>query len=146
MPRLWSRSVLLGEFRHSIDAKNRVFLPAKWRDELGETVFVTLGLDHCLYLMTRSEFEERVRELNAQPLTSPEARAYSRVFFAKASEETVDGQGRITIPAHLKQAVGLDKEVVLAGSPRRAEIWDRVAFDRYQDRAMAEYERNAERL
>jgi MraZ protein len=138
--------VLLGEFRHSIDAKNRVFLPAKWREEFGEKVFITVGLDRCLYLMPSAEWEERRAQLDALPLEDPQARSYVRLIFSKASEETVDGQGRITIPPSLKQAAGLEKEVVLAGSSRRAEIWDRATFDAYQDRAMAEYEQNAQRL
>lgn len=138
--------MLLGEFRHSIDAKNRVFLPARWREEFGEKVFITVGLDHCLYLMGRAEWDERCAQMDALPLEDPRARSYVRLFFSKASEETVDAQGRITIPPPLKEAAGLDKEVVLAGSSRRAEIWDRAAFDAYQARAMAEYEQNAQRL
>ena len=138
--------MLLGEFRHSLDSKNRVFLPAKWREELGDRVFITRGLDKCLYLMAQPEFEEMRRKIDERALEDPGARAYSRVFFAKASEEQVDAQGRITIPANLKLAAGLDKEVVLAGTSTRGEIWDRAGFDAYQEEAMAKYEELAQGL
>ncbi|GAC1375132.1 MAG: division/cell wall cluster transcriptional repressor MraZ [Actinomycetota bacterium] len=138
--------MLLGEFRHSLDTKGRVFLPARWREELGESVVITLGLDRCLYLMAKPAFSELAGRLDGLALEDPAARAYVRVLFAKASEESVDGQGRISIPAHLREVAGLGRELVLAGASRRAEIWDRSVFDTYQGEAQERYEEIAKTL
>lgn len=138
--------MLIGEFRHSIDAKNRVFLPAKWRAELGEAVVITMGLNNCLYLWGKAAFEEKAAELNSKALEDAKARAYSRVFFAKSREETVDAQGRITIPATFREAIGIGKEVVLAGTSLRAEIWSAPGYDAYLETALADYESNAQGL
>jgi MraZ protein len=138
--------VLLGEFRHALDAKGRVFLPARWREELGESVVITLGLDRCLYLMTKARFEETADRFNRWSLENPTARAYTRLIFAKASEESVDSQGRITIPGHLREAAGLGKELVLAGASTRAEIWDRSSYETYVGEAQAQYEEIAKQL
>lgn len=138
--------MLLGEFRHSLDAKGRVFLPARWREELGDSVVITRGLDRCLYLMARPQFEELAARFNQLRLEDPNARAYARVFFAKASEESVDSQGRITIPAHLREGAGFGKELVLAGASSRAEIWDRALYDTYLGEAQDQYEEIAKQL
>lgn len=138
--------MLLGEFRHSLDAKGRVFLPARWREELGVTVVVTLGLDKCLYLMAAPAFAELAQRFDGLALEDPAARKYMRVFFSQASEETVDGQGRVSIPPHLRTVAGLDKELVLAGASKRAEIWDRSAYDAYQVEAQEQYEDIAKTL
>lgn len=142
----WSEHVLLGEFRHSLDSKGRVFLPARWREELGEVVVITQGLDRCLFLLARPRFEELAERFDRLSLESPDARAYSRIFFSKASEESVDGQGRITIPANLRAQAGLEKELVLAGVSRRAEVWDRAHYDAYQGNVQEQYEEIAAKL
>jgi MraZ protein len=138
--------VLLGEFRHSLDAKGRVFLPARWREELGEALVITAGLDHCLYLMTRTQFEDVAKRFEGWALENPNARAYTRFFFSKASEESVDSQGRITIPGHLREIAGLGKELVLAGASTRAEIWDRGRYDTYLEGVAEQYEEIAKQL
>ncbi|MGH2719917.1 MAG: division/cell wall cluster transcriptional repressor MraZ [Actinomycetota bacterium] len=138
--------MLLGEFRHTLDAKGRVFLPARWREELGEKVVLTLGLDGCLYLMTTESFKEMAERFQRWPHEDERARRYTRLFFAKASEETVDAQGRITIPAPLRQAAGLGKELVLTGAADRAEVWDRSSYDSYSGEAQERYEELAKEL
>ncbi len=138
--------MLLGEFRHSLDAKGRVFLPSRWREELGDVVVITQGLDQCLFLMGKARFEEFARRFDELPVERKDARAYSRIFFAKASEEQVDAQGRITIPANLRELAGLGKELVLSGVSRRAEIWDRTRYDTYQGNVVERYEEIAETL
>jgi MraZ protein len=132
--------VLLGEFRHSLDSKGRVFLPAKWRKELGELVILTKGLDACLFLLSPTEFGELSVRFDARPFEDEDSRAYSRVFFGQASEEPVDAQGRITIPAPLRAQAHLSKEIVLSGVSRRAEIWDRELYDAYQAEKQGQYE------
>lgn len=138
--------MLLGEFRHSLDAKGRVFLPSRWREELGELVVITQGLDRCLFLMGKPRFEEWAARFDDLPVERRDARAYSRIFFSKASEEAVDGQGRITIPANLRELAGLGKELVLSGVSRRAEIWDRTTYESYQGNVVDRYEEIAETL
>ena len=138
--------MLLGEFRHSLDAKGRVFLPARWREELGDVVVITQGLDRCLFLMSRPRFEEFAQRFDELPVERKDARAYSRIFFSKASEEQVDTQGRITIPANLRDLATLGKELVLSGVSRRAEIWDRTLYESYQGNVVERYEEIAETL
>ena len=138
--------MLLGEFRHSLDAKGRVFLPARWREELGDIVVITQGLDRCLFLMSRPRFEEFAHRFDELPVERKDARAYSRIFFSKASEEQVDTQGRITIPANLRELATLGKELVLSGVSRRAEIWDRSLYESYQGNVVDRYEEIAETL
>lgn len=142
----WGAAVLLGEFRHALDAKGRVFLPARWRDELGEKVVLTLGLDRCLYLMTTESFGEMAERFQRWQLEDETARQYSRLFFAKASEESVDSQGRITIPVPLREAANLGKELVLTGAGHRAEVWDRSRYDAYSGEAQERYEELARGL
>lgn len=138
--------MLLGEFRHSIDAKGRVFLPAKWREELPDEVVLTKGLDRCLYLMSKDRFEQMAGRLSQLPLNRRDNRNYSRILFGGAYEEQVDRQGRITVPVALREYAGLEKEIVLAGVSERAEVWDRVAWNQHQERILEEYEDIAEKL
>ena len=109
--------MLLGEFRHSLDAKGRVFLPSRWREELGDTVVITQGLDRCLFLMGKQRFEDWAQRFDDLPVERKDARAYSRIFFAKASEEQVDGQGRITIPASLRESPASARNSSFPASP-----------------------------
>ena len=132
--------MLLGEFRHALDPKGRIILPARWREELGLNVVVTLGLDQCLYLMAAPAFAELAQRFDGLALESPQARKYMRVFFSQASEQAVDGQGRVMIPPNLRAVASLDRDVVLAGASKRAEIWDRSRYEAYQQDAQAQYE------
>lgn len=142
----WSRRVLLGEFRYSLDAKGRLFVPARWRDELSECVVVTKGLDRCLHLMPRSRFEEVAERVIALPMNRRDNRGFSRIFFSGASEGQIDRQGRVPVPQHLREYAGLDRGVVLTGYYRDAEIWDEATWDEYQNRTQASLEDIAEKL
>ncbi len=138
--------MLLGEYRHSLDGKGRVFLPARWRGELGEDVIVSQGLDRCLYVMTPPKFEEFSRRLNALGVEQSDVRAYARILFSQSYEEGVDGQGRITIPPQLRTKLNLTKDLVLAGASWRGEVWDRSLYDAYQGGVQPRYEEIAEKL
>ena len=109
-------------------------------------VVITQGLDRCLFLMSRPRFEEFAQRFDELPVERKDARAYSRIFFSKASEEQVDTQGRITIPANLRDLATLGKELVLSGVSRRAEIWDRTLYESYQGNVVDRYEEIAETL
>lgn len=138
--------MLLGEFRHSLDAKGRVFLPARWREELATGVVVTRGLDTSLVLMTKDRFGRRAEQLEQLAHEQRINRDYLRLFYSGASEEKVDGQGRMSIPPLLREFAGLVKDVVLVGVSDRAEIWDRERWETYRRRVESEIEDIAEKI
>ena len=112
-----------------MDAKGRLIVPAKFRDQLGDEFMVTRGLDGCLFVYTQDEWhsmEERFREI---PMTSKNARKFSRFLFAGAVNCEVDKQGRILLPPVLREYAGIQKDVVLAGVLNRIEIWDKTRWD-----------------
>ena len=131
---------LLGTHSYQLDPKGRVSLPARFRDAFDDGLWLTVGQDRCLYCFPRAEWERRSREVDAFALSDKHGRAFSRLFFASADEARLDGQGRVTIPQRLRDAVGIGKEVVVIGVRERMEIWDRTAFERYRDIYAAAYE------
>ncbi|WP_313526179.1 division/cell wall cluster transcriptional repressor MraZ [Anaerotignum sp.] len=125
--------MFLGEFQHSIDSKGRLIVPAKFREGLGEHFVVTKGLDNCLFAYPQSEwaiFEEKLKQL---PLTSSGARKFVRFFFAGAIECELDNQGRINLPANLREYAGLKKDVVSIGVNNRVEIWNKENWNEYNN-------------
>lgn len=122
--------MFMGEYSHNVDAKGRLIVPAKFREQLGDQFVVTKGVDGCLYVYSQEEWkriEEKFREVN---LTTKDARKFMRFFFAGAAMCEVDKQGRILIPSVLREFAGLEKDVVLVGVLTKIEIWDK---DRYAD-------------
>lgn len=117
--------MFMGEYNHTIDAKGRLIIPSRFREQLGEEFVVTAGLDGCLFVYANEEWKSFEEKLRALPVSNPEARKFSRFFLASASLCEVDRQGRILIPAKLRAMAGLEKEVVLAGVGSRIEIWDK---------------------
>lgn len=116
--------MFMGEYNHTIDAKGRLIIPAKFREGLGEKFVVSKGFDGCLNAYdpeTWTGIEEKLKEL---PQFKKETRAITRFFLAGAVEEEIDKQGRILIPAKLREYAGLKKDVILVGSGSRVEIWD----------------------
>ncbi len=121
--------MFMGEYSHSIDAKGRLIVPARFREQLGETFVATKGLDGCLFVYSSEEWErieEKFREVNA---TSKDARKFMRFFFAGAAACEVDKAGRILLPAVLREFAGLEKEVVFVGVFSRVEIWDKARYE-----------------
>jgi transcriptional regulator MraZ len=123
--------MFLGTHHPRLDDKGRLFLPAKFRDQLAEGIVVTRGQEHCLYVFARGRFEQMAREMSAAPFTNEPARALGRVFFAGASDELPDKQGRITLPADLRGWAGLTKECAVIGANDRLEIWDSERWAAY---------------
>ena len=123
--------MFLGTHTPHLDDKGRLILPAKFRDELAGGVVITKGQERCLYVFTSAEFGRIADQLHEQPVTHKAARAYSRVFFASAHDEVPDRQGRVTIPAHLRDYAGLGRELVVIGASSRVEVWDRQSWDTY---------------
>lgn len=122
--------MFMGEYNHTIDAKGRLIVPAKFREELGENFVATKGMDGCLFVFPKDEWMKLEEKLRSLPLNNKDARKLSRFFLAGACECEIDKQGRILLPAVLREFAGLDKDVVLAGVLGRVEIWDK---DRYHE-------------
>ncbi|MBP5231383.1 MAG: division/cell wall cluster transcriptional repressor MraZ [Clostridia bacterium] len=119
--------MFIGTYRHSVDAKGRLFIPVALREELGTQFFVTRGLQRCLRLYSRDAWESFAAKIAALP--ESKARDVRHYFFANAFQTTTDGQGRITLPAECQKFAGLEKNVVLVGDDSRLEIWDEKSWD-----------------
>ena len=113
----------MGEYNHTIDAKGRLIIPSKFRDVLGDEFVVTKGLDGCLFVYDNTEWSAFEEKLKALPLMNKESRKFVRFFLAGAASVEVDKQGRILLPAVLREFAALDKDVVLVGVGARIEIW-----------------------
>ena len=133
--------LFLGTHHLRLDGKGRLILPAKFRDALAEGLVVTKGQERCLYVWPQDEFGRITDSMRNAPVTSKAARDYMRVFFAGASDEVPDKQGRITLPTPLREYAGLTRECVVIGASNRVEIWDAAAWDTYlaqQEQAFAD--------
>ena len=117
--------MLMGEYNHTIDAKGRLIVPAKFREVLGDEFVVTKGLDNCLFVYPNDEWQKFEEKLQTLPLTNKNARQFTRFFLAGAASVEVDKQGRILLPSVLREFAGLEKDVVLVGVASRIEIWSK---------------------
>lgn len=122
--------MLIGQSKHTVDAKNRLIIPNKFRSDLGDRFIITRGLDGCLYAYPASEWHEREAALNALP--EAQGRDIKRFFFAFAEEVAPDSQGRIIIPAHLREYADLQKDVVITGGVNKAEIWSADRWNNFE--------------
>ncbi len=134
--------MLIGEYKHSIDDKKRLAIPARWRKELGKKVVVTHGLDHCLSVYPLREWERVSEKLAGLSMGQADTRSFNRFMLAGAVETEVDSMGRILIPDFLKSYGQLQTRVVLAGIHNRLEIWDEVKWQAYK----GEVEKRADAL
>lgn len=123
--------MLLGTHTPKLDEKGRLFLPAKFRDELSDGVVITRGQERCLYVFSAKEFASIHEKLRQAPASVKGARDYLRVLLSGASDETPDKQGRVVLPALLRSYAGLTKDLVIIGVGSRAEIWDATAWSEY---------------
>jgi MraZ protein len=123
--------VFLGTHAPRLDEKGRLFLPAKYREELAGGVVITKGQERCLFVFPQEEFARITEALRTVPVTAKSVRDNSRVFFASASDEVPDKQGRITVPAALRAYAGLQRDCVVIGANTRLEIWDTQAWETY---------------
>ena len=121
--------MLLGEFTHTIDDKGRLIIPAKLRNDLGESFVICNGLEGCLFVYSTVEWNNFVEKLNTLPSMNKDARIFKRYFFGSASEGTFDKQGRVLVSPSLRKAAHLEKDVVLVGVQDRVEIWDKALWE-----------------
>ncbi|MEY4981347.1 MAG: hypothetical protein RL174_685 [Actinomycetota bacterium] len=138
--------MLLGTHAPKLDEKGRLFLPAKFRDELQAGLVITRGQENCLYVFSAAEFQAVHDKIRQAPVTSVDARNYLRVFLSGASDELPDKQGRVTIPAALRQYAGLDKDLVVIGVGSRAEIWNAAAWNEYLNKQETAFANVAEEV
>lgn len=138
--------MFIGEYYHSLDAKGRIIIPAKFRDELNGTFILTRGLDGCLTIYSTEKWEKIFEEINKLPETKKATRQYIRMLTANACECTLDNQGRILIPANLSGSVNITKECVVVGANSHVEIWDKATWNAYMDDASENFEDIAESL
>ena len=123
--------MFLGTHTPRLDDKGRLALPAKFRTELEGGLVITKGQERCLFVFPMAEFSRITELLRTAPVTQRSVRDYSRVFFASASHEVPDGQGRITVPVQLREYAGLSKDCVVIGANSRVEVWDATAWQSY---------------
>ena len=139
--------MLLGEYEHTIDDKNRLTLPARFRQAFAGGVFVTKGIDRCLSVYTPEAWEQYVNaQLGGLNSFNREARQMRRYLFAAALETELDRQGRVTLPAGLIEYARLERDVVVAGVQDYVEVWDRAAWRTQLEDVEGSAELVAERL
>ena len=122
--------MFMGEYNHTVDTKGRLIVPSKFREQLGDEFVVTKGLDGCLFVYSKSEWENIEKKFRNVPLTTKDARKFARFFFAGAASCEVVKQGRILLPVVLREYAGIEKDVVSVGVFNRVEIWDK---DKWQE-------------
>ena len=123
--------MLIGEYEHSLDAKGRLIMPAKLREDLGEKFIVTKGLDGCLFGFSQSEWQNFEDKLKTLPLTNKNARDFVRFFLSGATECEMDKQGRFLIAGNLREYANLEKDAVIIGVGTRIEIWNKEKWKSY---------------
>ena len=132
------KQLLIGEYEHSLDAKGRLIMPAKLRQDMGEKFIVTKGLDGCLFAYSQTEWANFEEKLKALPLAQKNARNFVRFFLSGATECEIDKQGRFLIPANLRTAAGLEKEAVIIGVGTRLEIWNKETWEKCDENISAD--------
>ena len=125
--------MFIGEYQHSLDDKGRMAVPAKFRSLLKGGAVVTRGLDNCLFLYPKKQWNVLAVKLSNLPISQGKARAFSRLMLAGAMDVEFDNQGRITLPEYLRKFAGLNKKSIIAGLYDRLEIWDETAWNTYKE-------------
>ncbi len=124
--------MFIGEYNHNLDDKGRLAIPAKFRTILKKGAVVTKGLDNCLFLYSKEQFETIAKKFSALPISQAKARAFARHMLAGAMDVEFDNQGRITLPEYLRKFSGLKKSIIVAGLYNHLEIWDEASWNKYK--------------
>jgi len=125
--------MFIGEYQHNLDQKGRLAIPVKFRAELKKGAVVTKGLDNCLFLYPKSEWQKLAKRLVTLPISKANTRAFSRLMLAGAMDVDIDKQGRIMLPDYLRKYAGLSKKSIIAGLYNRLEIWNEVTWEKYKN-------------
>jgi len=126
-----SSGIFSGGYSHNLDEKNRVIIPQKFRLKLGEKFIITRGLNGCLWILTDDMFRDLDQRLSTQPLLDENVLFLQRVFYGYAVETGTDPQGRVALPANLREVAGINKEVVIIGTGRMIEIWSKERWEQF---------------
>jgi MraZ protein len=132
--------MLIGEYNHTIDTKGRIFIPSKFREDMGDTFIITRGIGNCLFGLSHQEWASFSEKLRTLPMTDAHALNFTRLFFAGATECDMDKQGRILIPANLRSSANLEKDAVVIGMMNRIEIWDKNNWADFNKQADSQFE------
>lgn len=138
--------MFMGEYHHNIDDKGRLIIPSKFRDDLGDKFIVTRGLEECLFVYSKEEWDSIINKLKELPFTSKAARSFMRMFLSGATECELDKNGRINISIPLTNYAGLEKECVIIGVNDRLEIWSESKFNNFFDDNIENFSEIAEEL
>ena len=134
--------MFIGEYEHTLDEKNRVSIPKHYRTGLGKKMVMTRGLDNCLFVYSRANWEKVAAKLQELSFAQADTRGFNRFILSGAAEVEIDSAGRVLVPEHQREFAGLKKEVVFAGVSDRVEIWDKAVWKEYK----AGIEKNAESM
>jgi len=138
--------MLIGEYRHKLDEKRRIALPAKFRRSLGTTIIITRGLDTCLFLFSFDQWQRIVEKLGSLSMGAADARAFGRYLFAGAAEVEIDQLGRVLVPSELAQYAHLEEKTALIGVNDRVEMWREDVWDTYRTKVEHSADDVAEKL
>jgi MraZ protein len=138
--------MLIGEYIHPLDDKNRLSLPSKFRKEMGKEIVVTPGLDNCLFIFTKKEWNAISQRLSEFSMLQQDNRSFHRYMFGGAQEASVDSSGRILVPDFLKSRAGLEGKVAVVGVQNRIELWNEEAWNKYRTMIEQEADSLAEKL
>lgn len=138
--------MFMGEYHHNLDSKGRLIIPAKLRDQIGNKMVFTRGMEGCIFGYTIDVWQEIEAKLAKLPLTKRNARNFTRLFYSGAMESEFDKQGRVNLTTTLKKHAGLTKECVIAGVSNRIEIWSKERWDSFAKEANENYDDIAENL
>lgn len=138
--------MFIGEYQHNVDEKGRLAVPVKFRDDLVKGAVVTRGLDNCLFLYTKDEWEKLATKLASLSIAKANSRAFSRLMLSGAMDVGVDKQGRVVLPDYLRKYAGISKKVVIAGLYNRLELWDEQAWEKYRTETEKDSNKIAEEL
>lgn len=137
-----------GKYEHTLDKKGRLIIPARFRELLTEhyveKLFITTGLDGCLFIFTEEEWKVHDQKFRAISFTKSEGRKFNRLYFSGATDVTWDKQGRILIPQYLKEFADIKKEIVLIGVSNRMEVWSKDRWRAFYQSSKESYEQTAE--
>ncbi|QBQ07959.1 cell division protein MraZ [Spiroplasma gladiatoris] len=122
--------MLLGTFEHSLDDKNRITIPSKLRNKLGDIIFVSKGVENCLEIRTPEKFNELLSELGKRSSFNGATRTIERLILSNSDELTIDSSGRVKIPTNLLEKIGVSKQVYILGLGDRMEIWDKSTYEK----------------
>lgn len=138
--------MLIGEYKHSVDTKGRVFVPSKFRDDLGEKFIVSKGIGNCLFVFSAEEWNNFSSKLRSLPISDTAVQNFLRMLFASACECELDKQGRTLIPQRLRDHAKISQDAVIIGLMTRAEIWSSENWDDFNNNQSTEFEETLAKL